>query len=312
MHTKQHITSIKNIFPHISSILEVQCGGGYDIENCLALQHKNLRYIGVDVRDEEIFDNRQYFRNEKNKIFMVLDASNEPLPQADLIVAVGMAPCLPIANIWSLLENIRDSEGTYFAFDYYTSGEEMNADIELPDDEKMDKNFKAKKRPINLCQAPFYFPNPQFLIPTDDPNHLVAFYKIRDVSYFMDWHNDDVSKLRMQLVNRVEKDVALLEESFMREPNGAKMFEEMMVKFLEIQPADHNQKYYYDEPCKTIINRVNGLSNRNNIFRLVYRSELENLRKENYEFVNEDNFIHAQVLAKDYIRWRFGLSLWID
>lgn len=311
MYTKQHITALKNFLPNVSSILEVQCGGGYDIENCLALQDGNLFYIGVDVVDEHILDNRQYFRNEKNKIFMTLDASNEPLPKVDLVVCTGMAPYLPIANIWSLLENIRDSEAKYFAFDFYHVGAEINSDIQLSEDGE-DQKSKPKKRPINLCQAPFYFPKPKVLFPTDDLEHSVALYEIADVSFYMDWHNEDVSKLRMQLANKMEQDFKFLESSFLKEANGQALFKEMMVKFLEIPAADHNQKYYYDEPYKTLIDRVGGLNARNSIFRLVHKTELPALVQEGYNFVTEDNFVHAQILAKDYIRSRFGLSLWID
>jgi SAM-dependent methyltransferase len=309
MSTKQHITLLKNSLPNINSILEIQCGGGYDIENCIALQDKNLNYIGVDVVDEHILDNRQYFRNEKNKIFMVLDASNEPLPKTDLVVCVGMAPYLPIANIWSLLENIRDSEAKYFAFDFYHIDEKLNSDIELPEDDE-DKNSKPKKRAINLCRAPFYFPKPKFLFLTDDIAHSIALYEISDVSFYMDWHNDDISKLRMQLVNRMEEDMNALRPSFLQETNGEEMFKEMMIKFLETATVDHHQKYYYDEPYKTIIDRCGGLVARNNIYFLVSRSEMKRLS--GYEFVTVDNFIHAQVIAKDFIRWKFGLSLWVD
>lgn len=311
MHTKQHITLLKNFLPNISSILEIQCGGGYDIENCPALQDKNLSYIGVDVVDEHILDNRQYFRNEKNKIFMVLDASNEPLPKTDLVVCVGMAEYLPIANIWSLLENIRDSEAKYFAFDFYHVGEEMNSDIELSEDGE-DKNSKPKKRAINLCQAPFYFPKPKHLFLTDDITHSVALYEISDVSFYMDWHNDDISKLRMQLVNKMEESLNLLRPSFLQEVNGEEMFKEMMTKFLEVDAGTHNQKYYFDEPYKTIIDRVGGLGARNHFFLLVYRAQLNDLINGGYDFITEDNFIHAQILAKDFIRWKFGLSLWLD
>lgn len=307
MNSKQHITLLKRALPNIASILEIQCGGGYEIENCLALQDRNLFYYGVDVRDQIILDNRQYFRHEKNKVFMTLDPSNEPLPRADLIVATGMAPFLPIANIWSLLENIRDSEGKYFAFDYYHSAEGINSDV------KIEENSAPQKRGINLCAAPFYFPKPRFLIPTDDLNISVAVYEISAVSYYMDWHNEDVSKLRQQLALRLEQDIRTLEDSFSKQPNGLKLFDEMMVKFLSAPAADHNQKYYYEEPFKTIINAASALQIRNNIFRLVYKSEPEVLAKEKgYEFINSESAIQAQILAKDYIRWRFGLSIWID
>jgi hypothetical protein len=243
---------------------------------------------------------------------MVLDASNEPLPRADIIIAVGMAPYLPIANIWSLLENIRDSEAKYFAFDYYHTDHELNADIQLQEDDSKKEKKKPKHRAINLCAAPFYFPQPKFLVPTSDIKISTAIYTISEVSYFMDWHNDDVSKLRSQLLGKMEIDFKFLEETFLRESNGKELFKEMMTKFLEADAGTHNQKYYFDEPFKTIIDRVGGLSARNRFFRLVYRTELLSLKSEGFDFLNDDNFIHAQILAKDYIRFKFGLSLFID
>lgn len=315
MSTKQHINTIKNFLPNINSILEIQCGDGYDIENCTALQDKNLSYIGVDVRDDFIVDNRQYFRNEKNKIFMTLDASNEPLPKTDLIVCSGMAEYLPIANIWSLLENIRDSEAKYFAFDYYhgpIGNKAINGDIVLPEDEEEIKTHKPEKRAINLCQPPFYFPQPKILFPTEDINHSIALYEIPEVSLYMEWHNDDVSKLRMQILKKLDEAINVLKTSFDKESNGYEMLKEMCIKFLEIDAGTHNQKYYFDEPYKSIIDRIGALGTRNNIFRLVYKTELKNLQSEGYDFLNEDNFIHGQILAKDYIRWKFGLSLQID
>jgi hypothetical protein len=311
MTTKPHITSVKSLFPHLSSILEIQCGGGYDIENCTALQDKKLNYIGIDVVDEVIYDNRQYFRDEKNKIFMTLDASNEPLPKADLVVCIGMAPYLPIPNIWSLLENIRDSEAKYFLFDFYPNSAETNAEITL-NEESVAVKTPAQKRAINLSKAPFYFPEPKFLLPTGEEERLAAFYEIKDVSYFMDWHNDDISLLRHQLFNRLETDFTQLETGFAKYENGAAQFQEMMLKFLEIDTAAHNQKYYYDEPYKTIIDSFGGLATRNNFFALNYRTELPLLTANGYNFLNEENFIQAQILTRDYLRYKFGLSLFID
>lgn len=304
--TKSYITAIKKILPEINSVAEVQCGDAYDIENCQALQDKALQYIGLDVRDEIIFDNRQYFRDEKQKIFMTLDASNEPLPRADLIIALNMASHLPIANIWSLLENIRDSEAKYFLFNYDVEEEGVNEDF------KIDENLpKSKSRPINLTKAPFYFPSADFLLPLEEKNRFAAFYKISDISFFMDWHNDDVSKLRADLFYKLNSDFATLKSAFSKQENGDEMFKEMMVGFLEMEAGAHNQKFYYDEPYRAIIDKNQVLNYRNNIFRLVYKSELEAIASE-YDFLNEENFLWAQVLTKDFIRFYCNLSIWLD
>ena len=311
MTTKIYINNIKKTLPEINSIVEIQCGDGYEIENCHALQDKNLQYIGVDVRDEIILENRQYFRYDKNKIFITLDASNEPIPKADLILCVGMAEYLPIANIWSLLENIRESQAKYFAFDFYHNQfdeKTINQNLVLPQEAgNQSHNFKPERRPINLTSAPFCFPKPRFLL-TQELNHSIAIYKIDEVAFFMDWHNDDLSELRMNLFKKLEESYSFLKESFDQETDGEKKLREMFYAFLTINSAEHNQKYYYDEPYKTIINRINGLETRNNIFRLVYRSEIQNLINNGYNFINEDNFINAQIITKDYIKWKLGLD----
>lgn len=303
--TKEYISAITKIFPQINSITEIQCGNAYEIENCEALSSKDLRYIGVDLRDEIILDNRQYFRSETQKIFITLDSSNEPIPKSDLIIALNMAPFLPIANIWSLLENIERSEAKYFIFDHYHGEENLNSDLEI------EENSAPKSRPINLTKAPFYFPNPLFLLPLNEKNHFAAFYKIEEISYFMDWQNEDLAKLRKDFFSKLKIEFATIKTAFAKEKNGDELFKEMMLGFIEKDAATHNQKYYYDQPYRKIIDERQVLGNRNNIFRLVYKTEFEQLILD-YNFVNKENFLWSQSLTKDFIRYYFKQSLWID
>ncbi|HSQ97626.1 MAG TPA: class I SAM-dependent methyltransferase [Rickettsiales bacterium] len=326
--TKQHITLIKNLLgDKIDSMLDIQCGDGYDIENCKALQDKDFGYIGVDLVDEVIQDNRQYFREEKNKIFMILDASNEPLPKTDLVVCSGMAEYLPIPNIWSLLENIRDSQAKYVAFDYYTAeinGLKINEDIKLEnedDNQKSDdknaktnkkedkqkvENDKPIKRAINLTQAPFYFPEPNCLVPIGDNNHFIALYRISDISFFMDWHNDDVSYLRAKLFNYLESDFNEIKTIFAKYENGEEMFKTAITA-----DAINWDKFYYDEKYKKIIDD-NGLFTKYiNFLILLYKADtIERLKKdmpERYnELLTEDNYLWASIIAKDFIKWKYN------
>lgn len=342
--TKKHITILKNFLGNeVNSILEIQCGDGYDIENCVALQDKNLKYIGVDVVDEVIQDNRQYFRNEKNKLFMILDASNEPLPQCDLVVCSGMMEYLPIANIWSLIENIRDSGAKYVAFDYYhapINGLKLNEDIKIEnnseiceekneevDEEKGKKSKKSKKnleicdckstekydckkpvnRAINLTLAPFYFPQPKFLIPTGDINHSIALYKIKDIAFFMDWHNDDISYLRSKLFGYLESDFRDIKAVFDKEENGEQLFKDA------ITAGNINwNKMYYDEPYKTIVDKGGIFTKYIDFLILLYNDNLANGRIQNdqperyKELLNEDNYLWASIIAKDFVKWKYN------
>jgi hypothetical protein len=310
MQTKQYISIIKNHLPNINSILEIQCGDEYRIENCLALQDRNLQYIGVDIDDDVIRNNRQYFKAEKNKVFITLDASNEALPKTDLVLCLGMAPYLPIANIWSLLENIRDSEAKYFAFDFYNSkinDDEINADIDVKEDQN---NVMPNKRAINLCQAPFYFPEPSFLIDTKEREHFIVLYKISEVGFFMDLYSDKLSGLRRRIFDRIDIDFKDLESVFLRE-NKVEMFQEMMVQFLKSNEQDHIQNYYLNESYSLILNQDGVLGKRNNFFRLCFRVGVD-ITAEDYRIESDDIEVRwAQIIAKDYIRWKFNASLFM-
>jgi hypothetical protein len=299
--TKSYISEILKSLPDISTIAEIQCGSEFDIENCQALKNKNLQYFGLDLRDEIISENRQFFRLEKNKIFITLDASNEPIPKADLIISLDFSKILPIANIWSLLENIRDSEAKYFLFDYDLEEKNLN--------EEISENSDIKSRPINLSKFPFYFPLPTFLIKNE--NKLIACYKISDFSYFMDFYSPEVTKLRKELFEFLKQDFDFLKKTFFNHFKENNSFEEMMLEFLKISGEEHNKKYYHQEKFKNILDKEKNLDIRNHIFRLVYKCEIELLQKK-YNFVDEDNFSWAQILSKDFIRFYFNQSLFID
>lgn len=303
--TKHYLTQILNILPNISSISEIQCGNEFDIENCQALQNKNLQYFGIDIRDEIIHENRQYFRLEKNKIFITLDATNEALPKTDLTISVNFSNKLPLANIWSLLENIRDSESEYFLFDHDLEEKNVNLDLLI------DENSKIKMRPINLCKAPFFFPNPLFLLKTNQENKLISCYKIRDISYFMDFCEEEVAKLRLQLFEILKTDFNFLERIFFEYFRENNSFQKMMLSFLTLDAKGHNKEFYYEEKFKKILDQNQNLEIRNHIFRLNYKCELKALQQK-YDFISEDNFLWAQILTKDFIRFYFNQPLFID
>lgn len=319
--TKKHITLLKNYFDDkVKSILEIQCGDGYDIENCVALQDKNLNYIGVDVVDEIIQDNRQYFRYEKNKIFMILDASNEPLPTSDLVVCTNMMEYLPIANIWALLENIRDSGCKYIAVNYYHSqiGDlAINEDIkvdnnneEVDNNEKQQKNSKNPiKRGINLTQAPFYFPLPNILFPTDDINMSVALYKIEDIAFYMEWHNNDISFLRSKLIKYIDEDLNIIQNALKKHENGEQMFMDFIVNSNELDW----QKMYYDETIKNIVDKENIFTVYIDFLLLKFNSnDLQRFKDEQSErygkYLTEKNMPWASVITKEFIKYKYNLK----
>lgn len=303
--TKKYITSIKELLGNdINTILEVQCGTEYDIENCIALSYKNINYIGVDIVDEAIRNNRQYFRNEKNKLFITLDASNEVLPKNDLTICVNMPQYLPISNIWSLLENIRDSGAKYFAFNYsirINDDEEINEDIEL---EKLKK--KIQKRKINLRYPPFYFPEPLCLFPGNENSEFIALYKTSEVSFFMDWCSRETSFLRAMLFCYFEKDFKIIDKAFNMYEGG----KELLKSALTAETLDWD-KVYYSEKYKKIVDDNRIFDEYIDFLIILYKNgKIERLHKDNpdryQKLITEENFINASIIAKDYIKWKYN------
>lgn len=304
--TKNHIISLKQQLGDIRSLLEIQCGSAYAIENCPALADEKILYIGTDLSTETVFENRQYFRHEKNKLFMSLDPSNEPIPKADLLICTGFAPYLPLPNIWALLKNIQESEAQYFAFDFYHTEDDKNINQALSLSEPL--SASPEKRPINLCAPPFFFPLPKYLLPTHNRQYSIAVYKIQEIYLYLEWHEASISQLRHTLFEQLESDLHFLQLLFKAEPDGQGLYRAMCLGFLNMQAGDHNQAYFYDQPYHKILDQVATLAVRNDIYRLAYRLELERLH-DRYPFVAEKNFVQANVLTRDYLRWKFNQPL---
>ena len=62
------------------------------------------------------------------------------------------------------------------------------------------------------------------------------------------------------------------------------------------------KNFYYEENLKKILDQNQNLEIRNHIFRLNYKCELKALQQK-YDFISEDNFLWAQILTKDFIRF---------
>ncbi len=99
-----------------------------------------------------------------------------------------------------------------------------------------------------------------------------------------------------------------MESVFLRE-NKVEMFQEMMVQFLKSNEQDHIQNYYLNESYNLILNQDGVLGKRNNFFRLCFRVGVD-ITAEDYGIESDDIAVRwAQIIAKDYIRWKFNASL---
>jgi hypothetical protein len=272
MSKKRHLNSIIEIFSNISSLLDIQCGKPFEVEKNLA-GNGNLTYFGIDLRQNLIEQNRQHFRGDCHKIFLDLDASNETLPKVDLVFCLNFLSHLPVGNMWSTLENINASGAKYFLTDF------------------------------DLTKAPFYFPKPTFLLPSFDSKAPLHFYKISQISYFMDQKDEKSAKIRLQLFEVLEEEMEFLSAPF----DDHKMFEKTIADFLVLDGNTHSKIYYRDEPYHSIMLRSGALPARDNLFRIIYQIEFDLLDKK-YFFIKADDFLLSRVLLCDYIRWKFNLN----
>jgi SAM-dependent methyltransferase len=106
-------------------------------------------YIGIDIVRDLIEINAIRYGGERRQ-FRALDATRDPLPQADAVLCREVLFHLSFEDIWSLVENVRRS-GTSFFIATTDRDLRLNADI-----------VSGDFRFLNLRRAPFWFPAPNF------------------------------------------------------------------------------------------------------------------------------------------------------
>lgn len=134
-----------------------------------------ISYIGADIVDEMIEDNRRKYANSKRK-FLVLDITNSRLPRVDLVLCRDCLFHLPFQDIFRALENIRKSRSTYFLTTTFTDQQE-NSDVEI-----------GGWRTLNLERAPFFFPPPRKVIVENPaagkyPDKSMALWLVTDIMF---------------------------------------------------------------------------------------------------------------------------------
>jgi len=130
------------------SILDVGCG---DFTWMKTLNLTEIEYIGIDIVEDVIADNIAKFSGP-NVRFDHLNAVEDELPQADVILIREVLFHLSNADIWSVLNNIVKSNPRWILL---TSDRlsDFNADI-----------VSGDWRLVNFRKAPFFFPEPSYFI----------------------------------------------------------------------------------------------------------------------------------------------------
>jgi SAM-dependent methyltransferase len=130
---------------NIKSVLDIPCGDFNWMNN---VDLKEVHYIGADIVENMIEDNKNNFKDYE---FKVLDITEDDLPEVDLIFARDILGHFDYENIEKTIKNIIRSGSKYLLTTSFTKWE-YNIDIKNGD-----------WRPINLMLKPFLF-KPIYLI----------------------------------------------------------------------------------------------------------------------------------------------------
>lgn len=132
------------------SVLDAPCGDWHWMRQTdLGVE----RYIGVDIVEELIDRNRKSFSSDTVQ-FACKNLVTDALPQVDVIFSRDCLVHLSLADAATILKNFKRSGSTYLLTTTFT-------------DRSVNKDLSGKEsfwRPLNLQQAPFYFPPPLALI----------------------------------------------------------------------------------------------------------------------------------------------------
>jgi 2-polyprenyl-3-methyl-5-hydroxy-6-metoxy-1,4-benzoquinol methylase len=132
----------------VKTFLDVPCG---DYNWMKEIDKKGMEYIGGDIVEELIVENRRKYR-DKNISFRRLDITKDALPKVDMIFCKDCLQHLSDKNVLKSLKNFVNSGSTYlFATSY---------PLTLKNWDILDGDY----RPLNLLKAPFNLPEPLYKI----------------------------------------------------------------------------------------------------------------------------------------------------
>lgn len=156
----------------IKSILDVPCG---DFNWMKRIDLKGIKYTGGDIVEKMIERNNRRYQKE-NVSFKIIDIINDKLPKVDLIIVRDCFVHLPYEDIFSALDNIKNSNSKYLLTTHFTwNAPGNNKDIPV-----------GAWRRINLQKEPFNFSYPKQMIiegniQSLDRDKTLSLWEIKDI-----------------------------------------------------------------------------------------------------------------------------------
>lgn len=141
---------------NIKSFLDAPCGDHSWMS--LVDFNRSMTYIGADIVDSMIENNRKTY---PNKNFRVIDISKDPIPSVDLVFIRDCLIHLSHADIWRVLENLSKSDVKYVMMTSYKTPV-PNRDISTGD-----------FRPLNMRTNPFNLPEPLESLEDGFPDRVI-------------------------------------------------------------------------------------------------------------------------------------------
>lgn len=133
----------------ITSILDAGCG---DLNWIKYINMNNSKYIGVDIVDYIIADNKKKFAGRDKMDFYCMDIISDPTPCVDLIICRDTLVQLPYADILQILSNFKKSGSKYILMTHF-SGNRKNSNVNV-----------GQWRTLTFTANPFNFSNPTDII----------------------------------------------------------------------------------------------------------------------------------------------------
>ena len=146
--TNNLITNLEKFFltNNVKKVLDAPCGDCAWIEGLFKM---NIEYTGIDIVNELILKNKEKFQNNENVNFICEDLTEyNKFNDYDFILLRDFFIHLPNENIQNILNNLKKSNCTFYAFNNYESIK-INKEIST-----------GQHRKINLMEKPFSFEQP--------------------------------------------------------------------------------------------------------------------------------------------------------
>jgi hypothetical protein len=153
--TLAYTESIRSALPEILRKYNVKIfldAPSGDFNWMAAVPMHGVRYVGADIVPQLVQRNQERYAGN-GRLFVRLDLTRDPLPQADLWMCRDCIIHLSNADVWRLLDNFVRSGIPHILLSSY------------PETVTNEDTYTGGFHPINLCAAPFLFPPPILAVP---------------------------------------------------------------------------------------------------------------------------------------------------